>query len=208
MKITTYETPETDFEFTPENLEHARAYIARYPEGRQASAVIWLLYLAQAQNGGWLSVPAIEYVAEFLDMAPIRVHEVVSFYTMFYTEPIGKHHIQVCRTTTCWVRGSDDIVKACMQAAGVSKLGETSEDGLFTVSEVECLGACCNAPMFQLNEGDYFEDLTPERAAEIIEELRADKTPKAGSQTGRLSSEPEGGLTTLTEIQADSRGNA
>ena len=118
MKVTTYIPPQPgDFEFTPENIEKAKSYIARYPEGRQASAVLWLLYLAQEQNDGWLSVPAIEYVAQFLNMAPIRVHEVVSFYTMFKRRPVGRYQIQVCRTTSCWLRGSDEITKACMEEA-------------------------------------------------------------------------------------------
>ncbi|WP_366554005.1 NADH-quinone oxidoreductase subunit NuoE [Aquibaculum sediminis] len=202
MKVTTYIPPKAeDFAFTPENLEKAKGYVARYPEGRQASAVIWLLYLAQEQNDGWLSVPAIEYVASFLGMAPIRVHEVVSFYTMFNTQPAGRHLIQVCRTTSCWLRGSDDISRACLEEAGTSRFGELSEDGAFSVVEVECLGACSNAPMFQVNDRDYFEDLTPEKAKEIMRALRKGETPAAGSQEGRVSSEPEGGLTTLTEVQ-------
>jgi NADH-quinone oxidoreductase subunit E len=194
MRITSHRPAEAqDFAFSPENLEKAKGYIARYPEGRQASAVLWLLYLAQDQNGGWLSVPAVEYVAKLLDMAPIRVHEVVSFFTMFNTRPVGRHHIQVCRTTTCWLRGSDEITAACLDAAQVSGLGETSADGLFTVSEVECLGACCNAPMFQLNDRDYFEDLTPDSAKAVIEALRRGEAPKAGSQVGRVSSEAYAG---------------
>lgn len=202
MKVTTYIPPKAGgFAFTPENLEKAKGYVARYPEGRQASAVIWLLYLAQEQNGGWLSVPSIEYVAQFLNMAPIRVHEVVSFYTMFNTQPVGRHLVQVCRTTSCWLRGSDEITKACLEEAGTSRLGEVSDDGAFSVVEVECLGACCNAPMFQVNDRDYYEDLTPERAKEIMQALRKGEQPAGGSQSGRASSEPEGGLTTLTELQ-------
>jgi len=202
MKVTTYIPPQPeDFEFTPENVEKAKAYIARYPEGRQASAVLWLLYLAQEQNDGWLSVPAIEYVAQFLNMAPIRVHEVVSFYTMFKRRPVGRYQIQVCRTTSCWLRGSDDITRACMEEAGVSGIEEVSADGLFSVIEVECLGACSNGPMFQVSNEHYYEDLTPERAKAVIKGLRDGKPPQPGSQAGRVSSEPEGGLTTLTELQ-------
>lgn len=198
MKVTSYAAPQAgDFAFTPENLEAANAYIARYPEGRQASAVIWLLYLAQKQNGGWLSDAAIEYVAEMLAMAPIRVYEVVSFYTMFYREPVGRHRIQVCRTTSCWLRGADDIVKACLEEAGVGALNEISEDGLFSVVEVECLGACSNAPMFQVNDGDYYEDLSPEAAKAVIAALRRGERPKPGSQTGRVGSEPVGERLTL-----------
>jgi len=202
MKTTTHRAARSrDFAFSAENLEKAKAYIARYPEGRQASAVLWLLYLAQDQSEGWLSVSAIEYVAEMLDMAPIRVHEVVSFFTMFNTRPIGRHHIQVCRTTTCWLRGSDDIVQTCLAAAGVARLGETSADGLFTVSEVECLGACCNAPMFQLNDRDYFEDLTPESAREVVEALRRGEKPEGGSRSGRITSEPFGSTAALREAE-------
>ena len=202
MKVTTYIPPQPgDFEFTPENIEKAKSYIARYPEGRQASAVLWLLYLAQEQNDGWLSVPAIEYVAQFLNMAPIRVHEVVSFYTMFKRRPVGRYQIQVCRTTSCWLRGSDEITKACMEEAGVSRFEEVSADGLFSVIEVECLGACCNAPVFQVSNEHYYEDLTPESAKAVMKALRNGEAPQPGSQTGRISSEPEGGLTTLTTLQ-------
>ena len=153
MKVTSYPLPRAEeFVFTPENLEKARGYIARYPEGRQASAVLWLLYLAQEQAGNWVPAAAIEYVAKLLEMAPIRVYEVASFYSMFNQRPVGRHLIQVCRTTPCWLRGSDALVEACLAAAGTSKLGEVSADGLFEVKEVECLGACCNAPMFQVND--------------------------------------------------------
>lgn len=200
MKVTTYLAPQTGgFAFTPENEAKAEGYVARYPAGKQASAVIWLLYLAQRQNGGHLSPEAIEYVASYLGMAPIRVYEVVSFYTMLYTEPVGRHVIQVCRTTSCWLRGSDEISRACLEAAGVARLGGTSEDGRFTVVEVECLGACCNAPMFQVNDGDYYEDLTPETATQVIEALRRGETPKPGSQRGRLASLNEDGPTTLKD---------
>ncbi|SMF25073.1 NADH dehydrogenase subunit E [Tistlia consotensis] len=204
MKVTTYQKPETgSFAFTPENDQKAKAYVARYPEGKQASAVIWLLYLAQSQNGGHLSDEAVEYVAQYLGMAPIRVHEVVSFYTMLNDRPVGRHLIQVCRTTSCWLRGSDEIAAACLEAAGVDQLGGTSADGLFTVTEVECLGACCNAPMFQVNDADYYEDLTPETAKAVIEALRRGEQPKPGSQSGRLGSLNEDGPTTLKDTFTD-----
>jgi len=191
MKTTTYRRPEGgDFAFTEENKVKADAYIDRYPEGRQASAVLWLLYLAQDQIGGWLTNPAIEYVARYLNMAPIRVYEVASFFTMFNHEPVGRHHIQVCRTTSCWLRGSDEITKACLEETGCGTLGGTSADGLFTVREVECLGACANAPMFQVNDGDYYEDLTPDLARAVIRALRDGDPVSTGSQTGRRSSEP------------------
>lgn len=204
MKVTSYIPPQSeDFEFTPENLEKAKAYIARYPEGRQVSAVLWLLYLAQEQNDGWLSVPAIEYVAKLLNMPPIRVHEVVSFFTMFKRRPVGRYQIQVCRTTSCWLRGSDEITAAAMEEAGVTSLEEVSADGLFSVIEVECLGACSNAPVFQVSNEHYYEDLTPERAKAVIRALRNGESPQPGSQAGRVSSEPEGGLTSLTELQGN-----
>lgn len=204
MKVTSYVAPEAgDFAFTPENEEQAKAYIARYPAGKQASAAIWLLYLAQKQNGGYLSKEAIEYVARYLGVAPIRVYEVVSFYTMLYDAPVGRHVIQVCRTTSCWLRGSDEITKACLEATGVDRLGGTSEDGAFTVVEVECLGACCNAPMFQLGDGDYYEDLTPETARQVIEALRRGEHPKPGPQNGRLGSLNEDGPTTLKDTFAE-----
>ena len=201
MKVTSYRRDDSgDFAFTPENLEKAKGYIARYPEGRQASAVIYLLYIAQAQNGGWLSPPALEHVAEVLEMAPIRVYEVASFYTMFNLKPVGKHLIQVCRTTPCWLRGAAGLTETCKKKLGVG-LKEMTEDGLFTVMEVECLGACANAPMVQIND-DYYEDLTAERLIEIIDDLRAGKDVPVGPQNGRLCSAPEGGPKTLTDVPA------
>ncbi len=198
-KITSYGRGETDgFEFTAENMARAKTIMARYPEGRQASAVIALLDIAQRQNGGWLSGGCIEYVAQVLEMAPIRVHEVASFYTMFNLKPVGKFLFQVCRTTPCWLRGSDDLTRTCLEKLGTS-LGEMSADGLGTVVEVECLGACCNAPMVQIND-DYYEDLTPERMAEIIDALAAGQDVPVGPQTGRTCSAPEGGPQTLLEV--------
>ncbi len=187
-----------EFTFTPETMEQAKQVIARYPEGRQASATIALLDLAQRQNGGWLPVEAIEYVANFLEIAPIRVHEVASFYSMYNLKPVGTHFIQVCRTTPCWLCGSDGITQACLDTLGIG-LGETTEDGQFTVVEVECLGACANAPMVQIND-DYYEDLTPERMAEMIGDLKDGKPVPTGSQTGRQGSCPSGGPTTLLHL--------
>ncbi len=196
MKVTSFKKPETDFAFDADNLARAERICARYPEGREASATLALLDMAQRQNGGWLSDAAIAYVANYLGIAPIRVYEVASFYTMFYLEPVGKYLIQVCRTTPCWLRGSDDITKACLEASGCGSMNVTSEDGLFRVVEVECLGACCNAPMVQINDW-YYEDLTPERTAALIADLRAGKDVPRGSQSGRLASAPEGGPQTL-----------
>ena len=201
MKITSYRGSEPGgFAFTPENMERARAIMARYPEGRQASAIIAVMDLAQRQNGGWLPKPAIEYVAKLLGIAPVRAHEVATFYTMFNLKPVGKYLIQVCRTTPCWLCGSDEITRTCCDKLGV-RLGEITEDGLFTVAEVECLAACANAPMVQINDY-YYEDLTPERMSAIIDELKADKEVAPGSQSGRAGSAPAGGPQTLRTVPA------
>ena len=193
-----------DFTFTPETMEQAKQVIERYPEGRQASATIALLDLAQRQNGGWLPGEAIEYVANLLEIAPIRVHEVASFYSMYNSKPVGTHFIQVCRTTPCWLCGSDGITQACLDSLGIG-LGETTADGLFTVVEVECLGACANAPMVQIND-DYYEDLTPERMAEMIGDLKAGTPVPTGPQTGRQGSCPSGGPTTLLDPSQSNGG--
>jgi NADH-quinone oxidoreductase subunit E len=201
MKVTSYSAGEASgFTFTEENAKRADAAIAHYPEGRQASAVMALLDLAQRQNDGWLSPEAIEYVANYLGMAPIRVYEVVSFYTMYNTRPVGKHLVQVCRTTPCWLRGAAGLTGTCRDKLGIG-LGETTEDGQFTLVEVECLGACANAPVVQIGD-DYYEDLSPERLRALLDDLRAGKEVAAGSQTGRQSSMAEGGATTLTELPA------
>ncbi len=201
MKVTSYHAGEAgDFAFTEDNAKRAAAAVAHYPEGRQASAVMALLDLAQRQNDGWLSSEAIEYVANYLEMAPIRVHEVVSFYTMYNTKPVGKHLVQVCRTTPCWLRGAAGLTDTCRDKLGIG-LGETTEDGQFTLVEVECLGACANAPMVQIGD-DYFEDLSPERLNALLDDLKAGKEVAAGSQTGRQSSMAEGGATTLNELPA------
>jgi NADH-quinone oxidoreductase subunit E len=184
------------FAFTDEALVKAERIVARYPEGRQQSAVIPLLDLAQRECGGWLPTAAIEYVAGFLDMPRIRVLEVATFYSMFYLEPVGKNLVQLCRTTPCWLRGSDELRATAREVTGCS-LGESSADGLFTVVEVECLGACCNAPMVQIND-EYYEDLTADSFRAVLAALKRGATAKTGSQTGRIGSEPVGGLTTLT----------
>lgn len=186
--------PDT-FEFTPENLELAKQHIAKYPEGKQQSACMPLLDLAQRQHG-WLPRVAMDVVADMLSMAPARVYEVATFYTMFNKEPVGKHHVQVCTNISCWLRGSDDIVKAVKEAAEV-ETGETSADGLVTLTEVECLGACSNAPMMQIND-DYYEDLTADDAKRIVDDLRSGKQPKTGPQNGRHGAAPLGDLTSLT----------
>lgn len=184
------------FAFSPENAKKAKAIIAKYPPRFQASAVMPLLDLAQRQNAGWLPKAAMDYVAEVLEMPPIRVYEVATFYTMYNLKPVGKHHVQVCTNLPCWLRGSDAVVGACKRVLGVD-FGMTTEDGMFTLSEVECLGACVNAPMMQIGE-DYYEDLDSDSTQEILNTLKAGGKPKTGSQIGRHTCEPAGGLTTLT----------
>ncbi len=185
------------FAFTPENEAWADAIIAKYPHGRQASAVISLLWRAQKQNDYWLPRPAIEAVAVKLGMPYIRVLEIATFYTMFNLSPVGRHYIQLCGTTPCLLAGSDAI-KAVLKAR-VGAPGAVSADGKFSWIEVECLGACCNAPMAQIND-DYYEDLTPENFAKLLDDLAAGKPVHVGSQTGRVTSEPVGGLTTLASF--------
>lgn len=187
------------FEFTPENLETAKKTIAKYPEGRQASAIISLLWLAQKQHDYWLPEPAIRYVAEMLDMPYIRALEVATFYTMFNLSPVGKHFIQLCGTTPCWLRGADDLKEVCRKRIGDQQ--QVSADGNFSWLEVECLGACANAPMVQIND-DYYEDLTAENFEKLLDDLAAGREVKIGSQTGRKSSEPAGALTSLTDVPA------
>jgi len=177
-----------NFMFTNANLKLAKQHIAKYPEGRQASAVLPLLEIAQRQNDNWLPMAAMEHVASILDMTHMRVFEVATFYTMFNLAPVGKYHIQLCGTTPCWLRGADDIKNTCKNKLGID-LGQTTEDGMFTLSEVECLGACSNAPMIQIND-DFYEDLTSKSMEKILKGLAAGKDIKQGSQTGRKSSEP------------------
>jgi NADH-quinone oxidoreductase subunit E len=189
-----------DFQFTPENRAWAEKQIAKYPAGRQASAVIPLLWRAQEQHGGWLPKPAIEHVAEWLGMPAIRALEVATFYTMFNLHPVGKHLVQVCTTTPCWLRGSEEIVKVCKQRIA-EKPHTVSADGNFSWMEVECMGACVNAPMVQIRDDNY-EDLTAESFERILDDLAAGRTPKPGPQNDRKSSEPIGGAQTLLEIKA------
>lgn len=161
----------SEFVFNPQNLKKAQEIISKYPEGRQRSAILPLLDMAQRQNSGWLSREAIEYVADMIETPYIRAYEVVSFYTMFNTKSVGKYHLQVCGTTPCWLRGAEDIMSACKTHLNI-ECGETTKDGIFTLSEVECLGACVNAPMIQIND-DFFENLTPDIIKKKLDELRA-----------------------------------
>ncbi|MGB3797193.1 MAG: NADH-quinone oxidoreductase subunit NuoE [Alteraurantiacibacter sp.] len=190
--------------FTDANREKADWHIKKYPEGRQKSAVMPLLDLAQRQVGeetstqGWLPLPVMEYLAKYLGMPVIRVLEVATFYTMYNLVPVGRFHVQVCGTTPCMLRGSDDILDACAKR-GMSK-GHTTDDGLWTLTEVECMGNCATAPMVQIND-DNFEDLTTERFDKVLDALAAGENPEAGTQEpGRHTSEPSGGPTTLKEM--------
>jgi NADH-quinone oxidoreductase subunit E len=184
------------FAFTAENLSWAKAQIAKYPEGRQQSAVISILWRAQQQSGGWLPQKAIEATADMLGMARIRVLEIATFYTMFNLAPVGRFYVQLCGTTPCMLRGSEDLKKVCRRMIG--EVDHVTADGAFSWTEVECLGACVNAPMVQIN-ADYYEDLTPETLTRIINDLSAGRKPKPGPQVDRINSAPIGGPTTLTD---------
>jgi NADH-quinone oxidoreductase subunit E len=191
------------FQWTDENARRAKEIVGWYPEGRQVSAVLPLLDLAQRQVGaetqtqGWLPIPVMEFVANALDTSYIRVLEVATFYTMFNLAPVGRFHVQVCGTTPCMLKGSDDVLAACAKRG--LKIGHTTEDGLFTLTEVECLGACANAPMVQINDDNY-EDLTEASMAAILDALADGRTPKPGPQVDRQTSCPEGGPTTLKKM--------
>jgi len=200
MNANTPDTGPESFAFNAENAERAKKIMARYPEGREASAVIGLLDLAQRQSGGWLPRAAMDHVAKTLDMAPIRVYEVATFYTMFNLKPVGKFHLQLCRTTPCWLRGSDALKHACEKKLGIG-LKQVTPDGLFSMVEVECLGACVNAPVIQIND-DFYEDLDPQRLEALLDALARGETTKIGSQTGRQGSAPDGGPQVLTGAKA------
>jgi NADH-quinone oxidoreductase subunit E len=193
------------FAFTPDNLAWAEAQISKYPEGRQASAIIPLLFRAQEQEG-WLTKPAIEAVADMLGMARIRALEVATFYFMFQLAPVGRAaHLQICGTTPCMLCGSEALVEVCREKIAL-KPHQVSADGMLSWEEVECLGACSNAPMAQIGK-DYYEDLTPEGLAEMIERFRAGEVPRPGPQNGRFASEPVGGATALAEEPASQEAN-
>lgn len=190
------------FRFNDANARWARAQIRKYPKDRQASAVIPLLWRAQEQHGGWLPEPAIRHVADMLDMAQIRVLEVATFYTMFNLSPVGKYYVQLCGTTPCWLRGANELKEVCRRVIGPQ--GKVTGDGVFSWLEVECLGACVNAPMVQINK-DYYEDLTPESFERILNDLKAGKEVTPGPQVDRQFSCPEGGCTTLINGTAAKR---
>lgn len=176
------------FEFNKENYQKAKEIIAKYPQAREKSAVMGLLDLAQRQNNGWLTREAMDYIASVINIAPIRVYEVATFYSMYNLKPVGKFLVQICTTTPCQLRGAEQIMAACKKHLGV-ELNQTTIDELFTIKEVECLGACVNAPMVQIND-DYYEDLSQDKIVEILELLKSGRELKIGSQIGRNSSEP------------------
>ena len=176
------------FAFDAEHLSLAEAAIAKYPPSKKQSAVMPLLDLAQRQHDGWIPRAAIEHIADMLEMPSIRVWEVATFYTMYFLAPAGKHKVQVCTTTPCWLRGSDEVVAACKAKLGVG-FGETTPDGMFSLHEVECLGACVNAPMMQVDD-DYYEDLDRASTERILDAFKAGEKPEHGPQSGRRGSEP------------------
>jgi NADH-quinone oxidoreductase E subunit len=184
------------FEFSAGSLERVKAILAKYPPARKASAVLPLLHVAQAQHGGWLPRAALDYVADFLEMPRIRVYEVASFYDMYNTRPVGRVQVRVCTTTPCWLRGSDDIVRACKDELGCG-IDESSADGRFFLREFECLGACANAPILWIDD-EYYEDLTYDGAKDIIQALKRGEQPAPGSKL-RRGAMPEGGKTSLLE---------
>jgi len=192
------ETAQLDsFEFNKDTLMEANKIIARYPEGRQASAVMPLLDLAQRQNGGWLPRAAMDHVADILGMPKIRVYEVATFYTMYNLQPVGEHVVQVCTTTPCALRGAEKVLDMIKTELGVEP-GGTSSDGKFTLLEVECLGACVNAPMIQIDD-DYYEDLDEFSTKTVLDSFKKGEKPAPGPQNGRMGSEPKGGPTVLTK---------
>ena len=201
MSAPAHKEPES-FAFDAESEAKIATILKRYPEGKQASAVIPLLYVAQRQMGrltgsAWVPRVAMDVIASRLSMPPIRVYEVATFYFMFNMKPIGRHHLQLCGTTPCMLRGSEDVLRACKDAGGLKGIGDTSADGLFTLTEVECLGACVNAPILQIDD-DYYEDLDYESTVKLLEAFKRGERPKPGSAIGRQASAPAGEQTVLT----------
>ena len=195
------------FAFDAESEAAIMTILRRYPPGKQASAVIPLLYVLQRQmkrqtGSAWVPNKGMDAVAERLGMPPVRVYEVATFYFMFNMKPIGKFHLQVCGTTPCWLRGSDDVTRACKDAGHVPGFGQTSADGMFTMTEVECLGGCVNAPILQVDD-DYYEDMDYESTVKLIEALKRGERPAPGSAIGRKTSAPVGGLLTLIDVPGD-----
>ena len=188
-----------NFDFNPASLEAAKLIIAKYPKDKQQSAVMALLYIAQKQNSNWIPLAAMKYIGKFLDMPYIKVYEVATFYTMYNLAPIGKHLIQICTTTPCMIRGAYKLVEACKEKISENE-NELSKDQSCSWMEVECLGACVNAPMLQIND-DYYEDLDKEKTLKILDKILTGETPKPGSYRGRLNNEPENNRKTLMDLK-------
>ena len=194
-----YKEQPNSFEFSSENLLGSKKIIENYPEGKQQSAVMALLYLAQRQNNNWIPLAAMKYIAKILDMPYIKVYEVATFYTMYNLSPVGKYFVQVCTTTPCMIRGANKLVEACKEKISENE-SELSSDKSCSWMEVECLGACVNAPMMQIND-DYYEDLDKEKTLEILEKILGGETPKPGSYRGRVNNEPENNRKTLMDLK-------
>ncbi len=192
------EQPE-NFDFNPASLEAAKSIIAKYPQDKQQSAVMALLYIAQKQNSNWIPLAAMKCIGKLLDMPYIKVYEVATFYTMYNLAPVGKHFIQICTTTPCMIRGAYKLVEACKEKISENE-NELSKDQSCSWMEVECLGACVNAPMLQIND-DYYEDLDKEKTLKILDKILTGETPKPGSYRGRLNNEPENNRKTLMDLK-------
>ena len=194
-----YKNQPEKFEFTSDSLKAAQLIIEKYPKGKQQSAVMALLYIAQRQNDNWIPLAAMKYIAKFLSMPYIKVYEVATFYSMYNLAPVGKYFVQVCTTTPCMIRGAYNLVEACKEKISENE-NELSKDKSCSWMEVECLGACVNAPMVQIND-DYYEDLDKEKTLKILDEILSGKKPKPGSYRGRLNSEPENNRKTLLDVK-------
>ena len=188
-----------NFDFNPASLEAAKSIIAKYPKDKQQSAVMALLYIAQKQNSNWIPLAAMKYIGKLLDMPYIKVYEVATFYTMYNLAPVGKHFIQICTTTPCMIRGAYKLVEACKEKISENE-NELSKDQSCSWMEVECLGACVNAPMLQIND-DYYEDLDKEKTLKILDKILTGETPKPGSYRGRINNEPENNRKTLMDLK-------
>ena len=198
LKKPSKEQPEK-FEFNQSSLKVAKTIIAKYPEGKQQSAVMALLYIAQKQNSNWIPLAAMKYIGKFLEMPYIKVYEVATFYSMYNLAPVGKHFIQICTTTPCMLRGANKLVEACKEKISINE-SELSKDKDCSWIEVECLGACVNAPMMQIND-DYYEDLDKEKTLKILDKILNGETPKPGSYRGRVNNEPENNRKTLMDLK-------
>ena len=194
-----YKNQPEKFEFNSDSLKAAQLIIEKYPKGKQQSAVMALLYIAQKQNDNWIPLAAMKYIAKFLSMPYIKVYEVATFYSMYNLAPVGKYFVQVCTTTPCMIRGAYNLVEACKEKISENE-NELSKDKSCSWMEVECLGACVNAPMVQIND-DYYEDLDKEKTLKILDEILSGKKPKPGSYRGRLNSEPENNRKTLLDVK-------